>query len=31
MNRRYAARNIAETYFDADRVLTNILARVGYG
>ena len=26
-----AARDIAETYFDADRVLTNILARVGYG
>lgn len=26
-----AARDIAETYFDADRVLANILARVGYG
>jgi hypothetical protein len=26
-----AARDIAETYFDADRVLTNILARVGNG
>ena len=26
-----AARDIAETYFNADRVLTNILARVGYG
>ena len=26
-----AARDIAETYFDADRILTNILARVGYG
>jgi len=26
-----AARDIAESYFAADRVLTNILARVGYG
>ncbi len=28
MNRHYTARDIAESYFDADRVLTNILARV---
>jgi hypothetical protein len=25
-----AARDIAETYFNADRVLPNILARMGY-
>ena len=36
INRNYlghcrAARNIAETYFNADRVLTNILATTGYG
>lgn len=28
MNRHYTARDIAESYFDAARVLTNILARV---
>lgn len=26
-----AARDIAETHFDSDRILTNILAHVGYG
>ncbi len=31
MNRHGITRNIAETYFDSDRVLTNILARVGHG
>lgn len=30
MNRHYTARDIAESHFDADRVLTNILARVGH-
>ena len=30
MNRHYTARNIAESYFDADRVFTNILAHVGH-
>lgn len=31
MNRHCATRNITESYFDADRVLMNILARVGHG